>query len=94
VWTVTPAFTLNQLNPYYGGFRVPIPVSVNLSAFKSFEVYKDMNLEYRAEAFNLTNTPSFSSPDTGVNDTTFGQQTNYTQVNNPRILQMALRFTF
>lgn len=94
VWTITPAFTLNQLNPYYGGFRVPIPVSVNLSAFKSFELYKETKLEYRAEAFNLTNTPSFSSPDTGVNDTTFGQQTNYTQVNNPRILQMALQLTF
>jgi len=94
VWTITPAFTLNQLNPYFGGFRVPVPVNVNLSLFKAFPIYDEMKLQFRAEAFNLTNTPSFAGPDTGVNNTTFGKQTNFSQVNNPRILQLALRLTF
>lgn len=93
-WSITPAFTLNQLNPYFGGFRVKIPANVNLSLFKTFPLHDQLNLQFRAEAFNLTNTPSFNSPDTGVNSTTFGKQTNFTQLNNPRVMQFALRLAF
>ncbi|WP_415197973.1 hypothetical protein [Silvibacterium sp.] len=39
-------------------------------------------------------TPHLAGPDTGVNDTTFGQITNFAQTNIPRNIQLSLRFHF
>ena len=50
------------------------------------------SLEFRAEAFNLFNTPQFSDPDTGQADSTFGQI--QTAAVAPRILQFALKVNF
>jgi hypothetical protein len=69
-------------------------VTVNFSIFKTFPIWKTFNLQFRAESFNLTNTPQFGGPDTGVNSPTFGQLTNYIQTNIPRNTQIALRLNF
>jgi hypothetical protein len=94
VWAITQPFALNHLNPLYGGFRTPIPITTNFSIFKTFPIWNTFNLQFRAEAFNLTNTPQFGGPDTGVNSPTFGQLTNYIQTNIPRNVQIALRLNF
>ncbi len=48
--------------------------------------------EFRAETFNLFNTPQFSDPGLAVDSPTFGV-INTTSV-NPRILQLALKISF
>lgn len=93
-WYVTPPFTLNYLTPYFGGFRTSIPPVVNFSLFKTFPIYERMKLQVRGESFNLANTPQFGAPDTNVNDTTFGARTNFSQNNDPRNIQIALRLQF
>lgn len=93
-WAINKPFTLNQTTPYFGGFRSAIPQNVNLSVFKSFPLYEQMKLQFRAEAFNFTNTPQFGAPDTGVNSPTFGALTNFAQQNDPRAIQLALRLSF
>ncbi len=50
------------------------------------------NFEFRAEAFNLLNTPQFSDPDMGQTDSTFGAI--QTSAVAPRILQLALKVNF
>lgn len=50
------------------------------------------NLEFRAEAFNLLNTPQFSDPDTSQADANFGEI--QTAAVAPRILQFALKMSF
>jgi hypothetical protein len=50
------------------------------------------NFEFRAEAFNLLNTPQFSDPDMGQTDSTFGAI--QTSAVAPRILQLAVRVNF
>jgi hypothetical protein len=44
-----------------------------LSLFRDFQIMEKLKLTFKAEAFNLTNTPHFGTPDSGVNDSTFMQ---------------------
>jgi hypothetical protein len=65
----------------------------DLAFFKKTQIRERMNLEFRAEAFNLFNRVQFASPSTDVNSpATFGVVTS--QANRPRIMQFALRLTF
>jgi hypothetical protein len=69
------------------GFR-----DLDFSIFKEFRVTETTRLQFRAESFNLTNTPSFNLPtNTNFQDTAnFGQST--TTRSNPRELQFALKY--
>ncbi|HEV2495859.1 MAG TPA: hypothetical protein VG204_22610 [Terriglobia bacterium] len=48
-------------------------------------------MELRFEFFNVTNHVNFSAPDNVVTDATFGQILSDV---SPRILQLALKYTF
>ena len=51
-----------------------------------------MNLQFRAEFFNLFNTVNFNNPNTTVNTAaTFGR---ITGAQDPRIMQFGLKFLF
>jgi hypothetical protein len=52
-----------------------------------------MRLQVRFESFNLFNTPWFGTPNTSVTNAAFGVVTP-TQVNDPRNIQLGVRFTF
>lgn len=64
---------------------------VDLSVFKDFALPRDSSLEFRAEAFNATNTPIFSAP-VNVLGSNFGAVTSIS--NAPRELQLALKLQF
>jgi hypothetical protein len=49
-------------------------------------------MQFRAEAFNLTNTPQFSPPATAQGAAGFGAVSS--QNNQPRIVQLALKLRF
>ncbi len=71
----------------------------DLSLFKDFPLTERVNLQFRAEAFDVTNTPDFFMPNTGSSDaqlgsSSFGQITNYDPNYNPRQLQFALKVQF
>ena len=76
-------------NPLFGpGFA-----NVDFSLFKKTPLpwREGMNLEFRAEFFNLLNTPQFGLPGTTLGFG-FGQVTS--TVNNPRLIQLALKLIF
>jgi hypothetical protein len=62
------------------------------AVYKSFRIREGMKLQYRAEMFNAFNHPNLSNPRTGLNSSNFGQI--LTKSLDPRVIQMALRFTF
>ena len=64
-WSVQPPYTLAKLNPYYGALRMPWPQLTNIDLAKTFSVREGVTVEFRAEAFNFTNSPAFNGPDTG-----------------------------
>jgi Carboxypeptidase regulatory-like domain len=70
---------------------------LDFSLFKSFPFRENMRFEFRAEVFNLSNTPAFSAPGSlnYLNTTTFAQITSTRDSpNDPREIQFALKFYF
>jgi len=66
----------------------------DLSVVKKFAIDKDgkLNLQFRAEFFNLFNRVQFGTPNTSIGNSSQGKI--YGQLNQPRIAQFALRITF
>jgi hypothetical protein len=52
----------------YDTLRGPRTVNLDLSLFRSFHIAERWNLQFRAEAFNLSNTPHFSVPSANVSN--------------------------
>ena len=53
--------------------RGPGVVNVDLSAFRTFKITEKVNVQFRAESFNLSNTPHFANPNGNVNSSNFGK---------------------
>ena len=66
---------------------------VDASLFRKFAITERFNVEFRAQAYNLFNNPSFSNPGIFVGSGDFGQITN-TRANSARQFEFGLRVTF
>jgi hypothetical protein len=75
-------------NTLYGPGRI----NFDTSLFKDFFFTESVKLQFRAEAFNLFNTPQFGQPNASIGATNAGTITS--TVGNPRQLQLALRLQF
>jgi hypothetical protein len=53
--------------------RGPGVVNVDLSLFRTFKLTEKFNLQFRAESFNLSNTPHFANPNGNANSSNFGK---------------------
>jgi len=93
VFQRTPDFTLGNAPRAYGGLRSPWSFTTDLSLAKQFTIREEMNIELRLEARNAFNHPVFGTPDTSVDDPSFGQ-ISYTSGNGPREVQLAIKFNF
>ena len=65
--------------------------TLDFSLFKQFSIGMH-RLQFRAEAFNLTNTPSFNAPNTAIDTAAGGRVTSTSS--SPRQMQFALKYTF
>jgi hypothetical protein len=77
--------------------RVPVVgpdfFNSDFSLIKQFALpRRDMGLNFRAEFFNLFNHPQFGMPINDINESGFGAVNS--TVNNPRLVQLALKLTF
>ncbi|HET7106669.1 MAG TPA: TonB-dependent receptor [Candidatus Acidoferrum sp.] len=104
----TPAVTGGFCNPQPGevgnlqsnAFNAPAYFNWNMSASKMFDLTEKVKLQFRTDAFNLTNHPVFAVPidansgiaNFNINDPRFGQSTR--TISAPRVLQMQLQLTF
>ncbi len=97
-WFNTAAFTSPA--PYtFGNVSRTLPdvlspglVNVDLSVLRAFSIMERYRLQFRAEAFNLNNTPQFAGPGNSITSGTFGAIT--ATLNQPRVFQFALRIDF
>jgi hypothetical protein len=92
VFQLPPNFTLGDAPRTIGSVRGPSSFSADLSIAKQFPVREEMNFEVRLEAQNAFNHPVFGTPDTTLDDGSFGQT--FYQANGPRQVQLAVKFNF
>jgi hypothetical protein len=76
-----------------GSERGPGFQNIDMSLFKSFKIFEQHSVEFRADAFNTFNMTSLGNPDTGVTDSNFGN-INGTRTTNPRTMQLTLNYKF
>ena len=74
-------------------FRGPSFFTINLTLGKRFRTVRGQSLEIRADATNLTNTPSFGFPTATFTSSTFGRIYN-SVVSGSRKIQLGLKYTF
>jgi len=105
-WFNTAAFVTNpaglngneRRNPLYG----PHAQHWDFSVGKEFPIHEEMKIQFRAEGFNITNTPNFGLPGAGMpgggggppGGAAFGAIAATAIGSNPRQMQFALRLTY
>ena len=84
----TPPYTLRTLSGALPGIRTEVPTTIDLSLFKTFQIHERAKLQFRANAYNLANTPVFGGPNTSSGVIGIGQ------ANDPRIVELGLKLNF
>ena len=71
--------------------RGPAYRDLDFALVKNTKLFRETDLQFRAEMFNITNTPAFSQPNGSYGATAFGSITSTTT--DPRVMQFALRLS-
>jgi hypothetical protein len=99
VWFNPAAFAVNDVGTWgtvgRGAYYGPSLQSWDMGLFKNFRMNTDMNIQFRAEFFNVFNQVNFDIPNTNVSGANFGRITRTDpSFGDPRIIQFGLKFVF
>ncbi len=93
-FTNSPAFTYGNVGRNLPRTRSDGWNNYDVSALKNFNITERFRLQFRAEAFNFTNTPVFGSPAANIDSGAFGTVTAYAANARAREFQLALKLYF
>jgi hypothetical protein len=89
------AFALPALGTFgsvgVGAIAGPGSWQFDAALSRTFQFRETQKVEFRAEAFNVTNSLRMNDPTTNFNSSIFGQ---VTSAQDPRIMQFALKYFF
>lgn len=89
----TPDYVLGSAAPNYGDLRVFGMRNDDISVLKNFVLHERHRLQFRAEFFNIFNKVVFGGPAASVTSpASFGRISS--QANEPRHIQLALKYLF
>ena len=89
---VAKDYTFGNLGRTHSNLRNDFTRQLDFSLFKNTRITERFTLQFRAEAFNLSNTPVFGGPNNNVESGAFGTVTG--QSNGPRSVQLGLKLLF
>jgi hypothetical protein len=96
-WFDTSKFTVNRIGTYGNTgdniLRGPRYFNTDFGLLKAFNVTEGINVQFRAEAFNLFNNVNFRLPNNNVSSAQFGQITQVVE-DSQRIVQFGLKVVF
>jgi hypothetical protein len=93
-FTQPAAFTMGNNSRTLSNINGPSYFNLDASIFKHFPIKERFKLQFRAEVFNLTNTPSFDVPGRTLGSSTFGVVTSTMSPAHTREMQLALQLMF
>lgn len=102
-WQSRPPWSARVMPDRLSYIRNPYEPQINIAMQKRFRLSERFNMQFRGEAFNVTNTPIFPGPSTDIN--TKPQQLSngswtglgtvpFSQQNFPRNVQLSLKLMF
>ncbi|MBI3210315.1 MAG: TonB-dependent receptor [Candidatus Solibacter usitatus] len=91
-FTTPSAYTFGNSARTYSGLRTGPARNIDLSAHKNIPIYERLSVQFRAEFFNLFNTPRFDPPNISQGSAAFGVVS--AMANQPRVVQFALKLMF
>jgi hypothetical protein len=91
-FSLAAPYTFGNVARTLGGLRSDGLKELDFTVNKTFAIHERLKLQFRAECFNLTNTPQFAPPATALGSANFGSVS--AQNNQPRIVQLALKLLF
>ncbi|HEV2666262.1 MAG TPA: carboxypeptidase regulatory-like domain-containing protein, partial [Blastocatellia bacterium] len=100
VWFNPAAFAVNDVGTFgavgRGAFYGPRLFSWDMGFFKNNRITEQVNLQFRAEFFNIFNQVNFNNPNTNVSAPAgFGRITStHPNAGDPRIIQFGLKLLF
>ena len=86
-------FQLGDSSRTLPGIRGPGRINFDMMLAKNFRWSERWRAQFRWEAFNMTNTPAFNTPNASVGSGNYGLVTG-TLPDSRRIMQLGLRITF
>ena len=92
-FSAPPPFTIGTAPRRINELRADYARHADIAILKNFRWRERFRAQFRAEMFNLTNTPQFGWPDTGFGSTTFGTVTSTMNVSS-RNVQFGLKLDF
>jgi hypothetical protein len=91
VFSPPPQFTFGNVSRTLPDVRAPGLLNFDFSADKNTRISEQVNVQFRAEFFNLLNHPNFGSPGTTVGTSGFGVISSDA---GPRTIQFGLKILF
>jgi hypothetical protein len=76
----------------FNSLRGPGSVNVDAGLFRRFRITERVNVQFRAEAFNFTNTPKFSAPNADVSSSQFMEITSTQGIGREGVDERVFRF--
>jgi hypothetical protein len=105
-WDRTNLADPNQVSPNTPRFgtcgtnvlRTPGLINVDMGVFRRFQINERFSVQFRGEAFNISNTPHFGNPNADISSSNFGLigsvQNTGREGNDPRFFRLGLRIGF
>lgn len=90
----SPAFTFGNVGRNLPRTRTDGLNNIDFSLLKSFTLLERFKFQFRAESFNLFNTPTFGNPNGNIDSGAFGTITGLAANSGPRNIQLGLKLYF